>query len=340
MNNKLNILLLSIFATLVIYSLVTFFAFSTNYRIINVILILLAINIVFNSTMVLIFNKKKSRLLKEAGLNNIDLKQIAGLEKVKTIIFSKQGIISEDEYELINVEHRSTVNRKSIIETALQLSKLWESPYTEVLNESLEKEPEEKKFSITKKLKEGILVTDGNENNLMLGVYSFVQEFVKKDDGYTLYLIKNKIPIGKFTFKEKLNKKSIKLAQALNSYGNLVYLDSEFNNSNSMLPFDRAYVSMNNEEQKNIISKLSVKAKTALITTNNNLTGIADYDFLISESNYKQTSENHINPKDLLLIGNIFSISKKVQTQLGYALYIVLLFNIALLIIAKLIILF
>ena len=110
----------------------------------------------------------------------------------------------------------------------------------------------------------------------------------------------------------------------------MVYLDSEFENSKNKLPFDRAYVNMNHEEQKNIISKLSDKAKTALFTTNKNLTGLADFDFFISSSSRNSNNNNDINItlEELYSIHNIFSLSKKVHTQLKYALSIFLLLNI------------
>ncbi|RLD67967.1 MAG: hypothetical protein DRI95_03905 [Bacteroidetes bacterium] len=282
----------------------------------------------------LIKKKKLNASLKNLDLTGIIEQDISGLEKVKTIIFSKKDILSKGKHKLKNVENRSTVSKKTVIEIATQLAKLWESPYAKTLNKKLNEPLEKKKFLVTKKTKQGISVVDEAGKKLQLGNYSFVQEYVKTNDDTSLFLLKNNILIGKFTFKEKLNKKAIKLAQALNSYGNLVYLDSEFENSNSMLPFDRAYVSMNNEEQKNIISKLSAKAKTALITTNDNLTGIADYDFLISESNNSELSGNHININfnNLLLIEKLFFISKKAQIQSGYALLFLVLILICILI--------
>ena len=174
MNNRLNIFLAIVFIALVIYSLFSFFIFNSNLQIINIIIFSLAINIVLNITIDLIFSKKKSHLLHDIGLNNIKLQQITGLEKVKTIIFSKQGIISQGKYKLINVEHRSTANEKSVIETAVQLAKLWESPYNKVLQEKLKEEPADKEFSIIQKFKEGITVIDENEKKFMLGTYYFV----------------------------------------------------------------------------------------------------------------------------------------------------------------------
>ena len=330
MNNKLNRLLLTIFVTLVIYSFVAFFAFDTNYQIINIILILLTINIVFNITIGLIFNKKKSRLLRNIGLININLKQISDLEKVKTFIFSKKRIISSEKYELINVENRSTISKKTIIETALQLAKLWESPYTNVLQKKLEGKPKDRKFSLKQKVKEGISVTDENDNKLLLGTYKFVQEFVKKDDGYTIYLIKNKIPIGKFTFKEELNQKGLDLSKSISRFGNVVYLDSELENNNDLLPFDKAYTCLNIDEQKIIIAELSKKAKTALFTSDKNLTGIASFDFLISESNNKQFNNNSINISfdNLNLVPKLIISQKKMHTQIEYTLFLILFLNI------------
>ncbi len=282
----------------------------------------------------LIKNKKLNNLLKNLDIREVRAQDISGLEKVKTIIFSKNGIISKGKHKLKNVENRTTKSKTTLIEIAAQLANLWESPKAKTLNKKLNEPLKKKKFLVTKKTKQGISVVDEAGKKLQLGNYSFVQEYVKTNDDTSLFLLKNNILIGKFTFKEKLNKKAIKLAQALNYYGNLVYLDSEFEDSNSTLPFDRAYVNMNQEEQKNIISKLSAKAKTALITTNDNLTEIADYDFLISESNNSELSGNHINInfKDLLLIEKLFFISKKAQIQSGYALLFLVLILICILI--------
>ena len=282
----------------------------------------------------LIKNKKLNNLLKNLDIKEIRAQDISGLEKVKTIIFSKNGIISKGKHKLKNVDNRSTISKRTVIEIAAQLANLWESPYAKTLNKKLNEPLEKMKFLVTKKTKQGISVVDEAGKKLQLGNYSFVQEYVKTNDDTSLFLLKNNILIGKFTFKEKLNQKAIKLAQALNNYGNLVYLDSEFEDSNSTLPFDRAYVNMNQEEQKNIISKLSAKAKTALITTNDNLTGIADYDFIISKSNNNQLSVNRININfnDLLLIEKFFFMSKKAQIQSGYALLFLVLILICILI--------
>ncbi|MEN8118831.1 MAG: hypothetical protein ABFS35_00700 [Bacteroidota bacterium] len=332
MNNKINILLSIVFVALGVYSLVRFFMSGSNSLIINIIIILLAINLVFNRIVCLIFNKKKIRLLIEMGFNNINLQQIAGLEKVKTIIFSKQGLISQGKYKLINVEHRSTISKKSVIETASQLAELWDSPYTKVLQKKLKKKPLDKGISINQKQKEGISVTDENNKILMLGAYSFVKEFIKKNDGSSLYLVKNNVLIGKFTFKEKWNKKVIDVVKNLNQFGNLVYLDSEPENENTdKLPFDKSYTNLNFDEQKEIINKLSNKAKTALVTTDKNLEGIAGFDFFISDSDSSIENKNCIiiSLERLNIIHNIFSLSKKVHNQLNSALSFLLLLNIA-----------
>lgn len=330
--NSLNILLLFVFVALAIYSLVTFFAFGSNYQTINSILILLAVNIVFNIAIGLMFNKKKSRLLHNLGLNNISLKQISGFEKVKTIIFSKQGLISRGKYKLLNVEPRFTVSKKSVIETASQLAKLWESQYEKAILKKQKVKPEDKNLSIVRKSKEGIMVADEKKKKTMLGFYSFVRDFVIKDDGSTLYLIKNNFLAGKFTFKEKLNKKVIDLVKKLNQFGNLVYLDSQPEDKNSeILPFDKGYTNLNIDEQKSIISNLTDKAKTALFTSDKKLTGLASFDFLISESGGNQLNKSsiYINFDELYFIPKLMYSLKKVHTQFEYTLSFILILNIA-----------
>jgi len=133
MNNRLNIILLTILVVLFIYLLISYYIFDIGSPIINITIAALAINIVFNIFIGTMFNKKKLLLLQKIGFKNIKAEHIKGLEKVKTIIFSKKGLISTGKYKLINVEHRSTANKKSVIETAVQLTKLWESPYTNSL---------------------------------------------------------------------------------------------------------------------------------------------------------------------------------------------------------------
>ncbi len=332
MNNKLNIALLVVLVILGIYSLGSFVIYGISSFVINTILISIAINIIFNIIVGSVFNKKKLRLLKKAGFNNITLKQISGLEKVKTIIFSKQDLISQNKYELVNVEHRSTVSKKTILETAVQVAKLWKSPYLEVLEENLEELPADKNFLVTQKSKEGISVTDETGKKTLFGNYLYVQEFVKKEDGSTLYLVKNNILIGKFTFKELWNRKGVELVKKLNQFGNLVYLDTEpINKHNDSLPFDKAYVNLNIDEQKEIISKLSSKAKTALFTTDENISQIANYNFLVKELSHYQGVSNciKISISELYNINKIFLAIKKVHNQLNYARLIILILTIA-----------
>ena len=144
-------------------------------------------------------------------------------------------------------------------------------------------------------------------------------------------MLKNNILIGKFTFKEKWNQKVTESIKNLNQFGNLVYLDSEpENENNDKLPFDKGYTNLSNDEQKEIIYKLSNKAKAALVTTDNNLKGIAGFDFFVSESSSYQDNTGGINIAidELDSLNKIFSLSKKVHNQLNYALSFLLLLNI------------
>lgn len=298
--------------------------------IINIIIIALAVNVVFIIFASMVVNKKKLRLLKKIGFNNINLQQIKGLEKVKTIIFSKNQLIGTGKYELKKVGHRSTIKEKSVVKIASQLAKLWGSPYTDVLLKKLDEGLEDEKFTIIEKMKDGISVTDENEKTIMLGTYSFVQGFVKKNDNHTLYLIKNKILIGKFIFTEQWNQEGVDVAKKLNQIGNLVYLDSEPENGNSKkLPFDKAYTNLSINEQKTVISKLRKKAKTALFTTDEDLLLKADFDFLITQRADSQPNNSVVNIdfEGLKKIPELISTLRKILTQLKYALSIFIVLN-------------
>ena len=331
MNKQKNlfIFLLIIFVSTFVYAVINFFIFNNNNQIVYAIILLLAINIVYNWLVNKGFNKRKKLLINKSEILKIDFQKIEGIEKVKTFIFSKKDIISKGEYELINIEHRSTVKEKTIIEIAFKLAKLWESTYEESLKKELKSELNDNKYIIKQKSKDGIFVTDKTGRQFLLGNYSYVNSIVDKDDGSTLFLIRNKILIAKFKFKEILNDSGIESVKRLSKLANIVYIDSENENTDNKLSiFDKAYTGLNIEEQKKIIKELTNKAKTLLFTTNKDLLKIASLDFFVSEYNSNTECAN-ISFDDLTNINKLILISKKVHDELNYALSIYTALNIS-----------
>ena len=332
MNNKSSILFSIAFIALAISSALLYFAFDTNYQLLNIALLLFAVNIVFIRITTSLLNKKM-----KSGINNLNInlkpERLKNLDKVKTIIFSKEKIISSGKFKLTNIEHRSTISKKTVLETAIYLAKLWKPAYAKALKKKLKEPLKKSVLQLIEKTEYGVSATNDAGRKLMLGYYPYVHQYVNKEDGSSFYLIKNNILSGKFTIREKQNKEAIEQIKKLNSLGNLVYLDAALENKQAeVLPFDKAYSGLNIDGQKETIKKLSNKASTALVTTNERLLGIANFDFLISDK--KNNPANYIQLKlnELYKIKSLFKLIKKVQNQYGYALYFLLLIDVTILI--------
>jgi hypothetical protein len=330
MNNRLNIVLLIAFIVLTISSALLYFVFGTNYQLLNIALLLLAVNIVFMLIAISVLNKKQLSGINNLGFANLKPGQLKGLDKVKTIIFSKEKIISTGKYKLINIEHRSTISKKTVLETANYLAKLWKPAYAKALKKKLKEPPKELNYQLIEKTEYGISVTNNDGRKLMLGYYPYVHQYVYKDDDSSFYLIKNNTFSGKFTIREKLNKEAVEQIRKFNSLGNLVYLDAALENEQSeALPFDKAYTGLDVDKQKETIKKLSSKASTALVTTNERLLDIANFDFFIVDKKDKTDKVIQLKLSELHKIKILFELIKKVQNQYSYALYFLLIIDIA-----------
>ena len=327
---RLKIFLFVIFIALAIYALVAFFVYGVNYHNVDIILILLVANLILNAVIDSVFNQKRRRLLNSTGFSGISLAEIKGLEDTKTFIFSKEGIISTGKFEFSSTGINSLSSKKSVLVLATYLAKLWNPFYANALKKLLDEPLKDISFQIMEKNDYGISATNKSGQKFMLGFYPYVHQYVSEDnDNKTIYLIKNNIFSAKFAMQEKMNEHSIRQIKQMDRLGNLVYVNSAPVNSNTAsLPFDRAYTGLNIEEQKDIIRKLSKKAKTAIVTTNKRLLGIANYDFLITGKKKRNSRFVALGLNELHKIKDLFLLTKKAQNWESFALYILLLANI------------
>ncbi|MBN1251425.1 MAG: hypothetical protein JXA16_04775, partial [Bacteroidales bacterium] len=299
---------------------------------------LFAINPFFNKRLLQIFNNNLQLALNQLNINANSF-FLLKIFQIKTFVFSRKKLIGSGEYILDNFIQRHTQKRETVLNIAASLFKLWQSNFFEIIESEMENQADIIDLEIIIKNNEGIIVNDKNENEYILGFYSFIKEFSEVKNTHTFYLLKNKIIAGKFNVFEKTNTNNLLIVNILNKYGNTVLLnnDDKINFNSDVVEFDKTYFCEDVEQEKDILNKLNSKAPTAFFTKNKTLISQADLTFHIADNtasdenneNYLSLPESKINE-----IENLMLLTKKVHIWLNYALLIFVSINILMLIFA------
>jgi hypothetical protein len=255
----------------------------------------------------------------------ISFNQIGQLAKIKNFVFSKDKFIESGDYRMVDADYRSTVRVISVLQLCLQLSDDWNKKYKKLFVQD-EFEKREVKYETVELKEDGITVIDDSAVMYHFGNYSYVKEKIKRDNKANLFLLKNEIPIAKFTVNEKIADEKAEFINQLDYFGNTIMFNQgtkEDLGRDYEIVFDRVYSGLNNVKQKDLLKELNKKAPTAFFSTTDPGKTPNDLSFYITTKSDVKKNEKMIvcSASSLLQLPKLIGHVKKVHTFIRHALY-------------------
>lgn len=277
-----------------------------------------------NRNQIRTFSASLNSLSNKLGLS-ITFNQIGKLAKIRNFVFSKDKFIESDDYRMVDSDYRATVRVISVLQLCYQLSEDWNKKYQMLFIQD-EFEKKEVKYQIVEQNENGITVIDDGATMYHFGNYSYVKEKTKRDDKANLFLLKNEIPIAKFTINEKIADEKAEFINQLDYFGNTILFSfgaKEDLGRDYNIVFDRVYSGLNETKQKDLLKELNKRAPTAFFSTKDPEKTPNDLNFYITTRTDVKKDEKVVttSAKSLLQLPQLINHVKKVHTFIRYALY-------------------
>ncbi len=255
----------------------------------------------------------------------ISFNQIGKLAKVKNFVFSKDKFIESGDYRMVDADYRSTVRVITVLQLCLQLSDDWNKKYKKLFVQD-EFEKKEVKYETVEQKEDGITVIDDGAVMYHFGNYSYVKGKIKRDNKANLFLLKNEIPIAKFTVNEKIEDEKAEFINQLDYFGNTILFNQgakEDLGRDYDIVFDRVYSGLNNAKRLDLLNELNKKAPTAFFSTKDPGKTPNDLSFYITTKSDVKKNEKLVvcGANSLLQLPKLIGHVKKVHTFIRYALY-------------------
>jgi hypothetical protein len=286
--------------------------------------VLLALYPHLNRNQIRTFSESLNALSKNLDLS-ITFNQIGKLAKIRNFVFFKDKFIESGDYKMVDTDYRSTVRVISVLQLCYQLSEDWNKKYKMLFIQD-EFERKEVDYKIVEQNNDGITVIDDGAIMYHFGNYSYVKEKTKRDNKANLFLLKNEIPIAKFTVNEKIADEKAEFINQLDYFGNTIL----FNHSSKEdlgrdydIVFDRVYSGLNETKQLDLLKELNKKAPTAFFSTKDPGKTPSDLNFYITAKTDVKKSVKKVvcSAQSLLQLPKLINHVKKVHTFIRYALY-------------------
>lgn len=268
----------------------------------------------------------------------ITFNQLGRLSKVKNFVFFKDRLIESGNYQLVDSDYRSTVRVISMLKLSLQLSDDWNKKYSRLFVND-EFGAEKFSYKIVSKNEDGITVIDDKAILYEFGNYKYVKDKIKRDDKANLYLLKNDLPVAKYTVNERINDDKAELVNQIDYFGNTILFNSgtdEDLGRDYEIVFDKIYSNLSETKLNDILTELNKRAPTAFFTSTKPENIKHNLIIYITENPGVKKNGKFLecNQRSLLDIPRIIKQTKKVNLFLRYGLFISLGIQFALLVLA------
>ena len=299
--------------------------------------VLLALYPHLNKNLIRTFNASLNSLSQKLNLS-ITFNQIGKLAKIKNFVFSKDKFIESGDYRMVDSDYRSTVRVITVLQLCLQLSEDWNKKYKRLFVQD-EFEKKEIKYQIVEQNTNGITVIDDGATMYHFGNYTYVKEKTKRDNKANLFLLKNEIPIAKFTVNEKIADDKAEFINGLDYFGNTILFSQSAREDLGRdydIVFDRVYSGLNDKKQTELLKELKKRASTAFFSTKDPGKTPNELNFHITTNTTVKNDDKTVvcDAKNLIQLPKLINHVKKVHTFIKHALYTSMLIQVLLTIFA------
>jgi len=286
--------------------------------------ILLALFPHFNRNLIRYFGLSLKSLTSSLNLD-ISFNQIGKLAKIRNFVFLKDKLMESGDYQVVDADYRSTIRVITALQLSLQLSEDWNKKYSSLFVRD-DYQKIDISYDIVEKNNEGITVIDDNAVMYHFGNYSYVKDKLKNENKANLFLLKNELPIAKYTVNEKISNEKAELVNQLDYFGNTILFNARAKEDlgrDDGIVFDRVYSGLTEQKQHDLLKELNKKAPTAFFSAKNPENSPNDLSFYVTTKTGVKTNQKLAvcNSTSLLKIPRLIKHVKKVHTFLRYALF-------------------